>query len=106
MEYATVYGTLPIRKGDPVANAGDEVVQAVSDTALPELGCPDNPVHFADPDGKPGHKYALTNYKGLGATCMSSLTMALTPGTKTVAAGTPAPIRPNTRTGRSFRARR
>jgi hypothetical protein len=81
-----------IKTSDPVASAADPAVQAASDgyLGLFQLVCPSNPnEHFGDPDGGTGHKYALTNYKGMGATCMPSLMMALTPGATTVAAGAP-----------------
>lgn len=57
---------------------------AARDTVISELTCPSNPNKLqVNSGGAPGSKYALTNYKALGATVMPSLAMALNP------AGTP-----------------
>ncbi len=48
------------------------------DTLIPELDCPSNPnKSYVDPSAFPGCKFALTNYKAVGATCMESLALCL-----------------------------
>jgi prepilin-type N-terminal cleavage/methylation domain-containing protein len=90
MEYDSIYGHLPVKDGDPVADAALPSVQMASDKVISELICPSNPHSpLGNPNGGPGKKYALTNYKGMGATCLLSLTMALTPDADVVAAGAP-----------------
>ncbi len=90
MEYDTIYNSLPVETGDPDSNALDPAVMAASDLAPAELGCPSNPnSRYGNAEGGVGSKYALTNYKGMGATCLPSLTMCLTPGATEVAAGAP-----------------
>ncbi len=95
MEYDTLYQTLPMERGDPDLSALDPAVMAASDLALGELGCPSNPGgrygsnRYGNAKGGVGSKYALTNYKGMGATCLPSLMMCLTPGATEVAAGAP-----------------
>jgi hypothetical protein len=93
MECPVYYNAFPINTGDPESSALDHTVMAASDTAIPEFGCPSNPnSRYGNEDGAFGSKYALTNYKGMGATCMSSLMMCLTPGATEVAAGAPGSV--------------
>jgi hypothetical protein len=90
MEYNTIYNSLPVATGDPDSNAPDPAVMAASDMDLFELECPSNPnSRYGNAAGSAGSKYAVTNYKGMGATCLPSLAMCLTPGATTVAAGAP-----------------
>jgi prepilin-type N-terminal cleavage/methylation domain-containing protein len=86
MEYGSLYENLPLTTSEPTAALGstDEKIrfptQIASDEAIAELGCPSNSnSRFAAPAGAFGTKFALTNYKGIGATCMESLTTCTNP---------------------------
>jgi type II secretory pathway pseudopilin PulG len=64
-------------KGAP----GDQAhIQAATATSIPAFVCPSNPnSKYQDPGDSPP-QFALTNYKGMGATCMASLNMLTQPG--------------------------
>jgi type II secretory pathway pseudopilin PulG len=71
MEYGTLYDSLK-PEGEP-DDAGDPTAVTALNTAIKEFQCPDNPNRkFVDPKASPPHQ-AFTNYKAMGATCVSSL---------------------------------
>lgn len=83
MEYGSLYDTLNIKTGfpDPTVDANSNAAQKAAattarNTQLKELNCPSNgnPL-FKQPDAK---LEALTNYKGMGATHIESLSRAWT----------------------------
>ena len=74
MEYGGLYDTLTIRGGVPdeePVNASGTPHMVAAATVIEEFTCPSNPnsteVEYQS------RKYALTNYKGIGATTMDSL---------------------------------
>jgi type II secretory pathway pseudopilin PulG len=70
LEYGTLYGTLDPH-GEP-DDASDPAAVAALSTTIQELQCPSNPNRrFVDPRARP--LQAFTNYKAMGATCISSL---------------------------------
>jgi prepilin-type N-terminal cleavage/methylation domain-containing protein len=90
MEYRSLYDTLPIEDPricdadadplSPLVGAGGKL-QQVRDTLLPELACPSNlyKLYLNASTSQTGNRYALTNYKAVGATCMESLALCLDP---------------------------
>jgi hypothetical protein len=71
LEYGTLYGTLD-PKGEP-DDASAPAAVAVLNTVIIEYQCPSNPNRrFAQPNASPPNG-AFTNYKGMAATCISSL---------------------------------
>lgn len=84
MEYGELYDKLA-RKTDPESD--DAEARKALQRSIPEFVCPDNCNSlFLDPKADPPTG-ALTNYKGMGATCQQSLAMVLGKGT--------APYNPN-----------
>ena len=82
MEYGSVYDTLNVKTGYPDPNntndqsnpAEKSGATVARNTQLGELNCPSNPnPTFKFPDAK---TEALTNYKGMGATHLESLSRA------------------------------
>jgi hypothetical protein len=70
IEYRALHGMLDPR-GEP-DDASDPAAVAALSTTIKEFQCPSNPNRrFVDPRAKP--LQAFTNYKGVGATCISSL---------------------------------
>jgi type II secretory pathway pseudopilin PulG len=78
MEYGELYDKLA-RKTDPESD--DAEARKALQRSIPEFVCPDNCNSlFLDPKASPPTG-ALTNYKGMGATCQQSLAMVLGKGT-------------------------
>lgn len=97
MEYGGLYENLPITQTDPVTalqSTDDRIrmpTQIACDEVIGELGCPSNASdRRVAPTAPIGSKFALTNYKGIGATCMESLNVCRFPG----ASGTVSPPGP------------
>lgn len=103
MEYSPVFATLPVKTSDPAfemkqPGTGGLATKNATDLSLAELVCPSNPNQkYANPSGEgatapspgPNCKNALTNYKGMGATCWQSLFLALQPTGTVVPTGGP-----------------
>jgi len=103
MEYGNLYDKLNIKTGTPYGDSTTEgqAAQDLAKTPLNELICPSNPNPTERPEGTltsqlaDGRPEALTNYKGMGASHVESLSQATENATNPLynATGTEAQIR-------------
>jgi prepilin-type N-terminal cleavage/methylation domain-containing protein len=86
MDLGQIYDTLPIATGDPVTSYSQSIVatavRTVYDMEMPVLQCASSPYqHVANPGNSVmGTRHALTNYKGMTASCYEVATWY--PGTR------------------------